>query len=92
VIDRVFLPNKNPNYVPFPEESAQILDLNIAHWTLDQIGLADQYDDYMKWEHREPLIIQHITSLDPDVMGISDFDISLIQKKLEKLGYTIYSE
>ena len=45
----------------------------------------------MNWEHRKPLILQHITNLNPDVMGISDLDIDLIKDELEAFGYSIYS-
>lgn len=43
----------------------------------------------MKWEHRKPLIMQHITSLDPDVMGLCDLDIGLIRAEVEDLGYRV---
>ena len=76
-----------------------ILDLTVMHWNMLADKLADDYfpkvpEDYLKWSHRFPLILQQIKSVDPDVIGLSEVDCfplyDEVRVAMYELGYLDY--
>ena len=76
-----------------------ILDLTVMHWNMLADKLADDYfpkvpEDYLRWSHRFPLILQQIKSVDPDVVGLSEVDCfplyDEVRVAMYELGYLDY--
>lgn len=75
-----------------------ILNIKIMHWNILADKLAINFDkvpkDFLKWEYRFELIKQHIKSVNPDVVGLSEVDVppiyDTIQAFMHKLGYDDY--
>ena len=77
---------------------SQSLNITFMHWNILANKLADAFpkvpQEFLAWDYRFNLIIQHIEHINPDCIGLSEVDLYPIYKDIayamQKLGYTDY--
>ena len=75
------------------------LSVKMMHWNILADSLAHESfskvpKDYLKWEYRFELMKQHIKSVNPDVIGLSEVDVLPLYREIaewfNKQGYADY--
>ena len=81
------------------EDTTEVMKVKMMHWNILADKLAhDSFTkvpkEYLKWEYRLELIKQHISRVDPDVLGLSEVDVLPLYRELaeimKKMGYSDY--
>ena len=60
------------------------MNITFMHWNILADKLSDNFPkvpaEFLKWDYRFNLIIQHIEQINPDVIGLSELDIYPLYK------------
>jgi mRNA deadenylase 3'-5' endonuclease subunit Ccr4 len=64
------------------------MSIKFLHWNVLADKLANSFPkvpkDFLRWEYRFELMKQHIRSVDPDVIGLSEVDVMPLYRQLQE--------